>query len=144
MKNVDELYEKYYNSYKSNFDNDDQLSEAKNKKINYKQFELFNKTDKKLTLDGETQKDEESKLTELPKWLHSKNDFKKAVKLIEDIRADTNNVKSSSSDKKVFNNLHKLINDIKNKKNTRKNTIEKIKNIVSDLDQQRQIESDVF
>ena len=40
MKNVDELYEKYYNSYKSNFDNDDQLSEAKNKKINYKQFEL--------------------------------------------------------------------------------------------------------
>ena len=144
MKNVDELYEKYYNSYKSNFDNDDQLSEAKNKKINYKQFELFNKTDKKLTLDGETQKDEESKLTELPKWLHSKNDFKKAIKLIEDIRADTNNVKSSSSDKKVFNNLHKLINDIKNKKNTRKNTIEKIKNIVSDLDQQRQIESDVF
>ena len=144
MKNVDELYEKYYNSYKSNFDNDDQLSEAKNKKINYKQFELFNKTDKKLTLDGETQKDEESKLTELPKWLHSKNDFKKAVKLIEDIRADTNNVKSSSSDKKVFNNLHKLINDIKNKKNTRKNAIEKIKNIVSDLDQQRQIESDVF
>ena len=79
MKNVDELYEKYYNSYKSNFDNDDQLSEAKNKKINYKQFELFNKTDKKLTLDGETQKDEESKLTELPKWLHSKNYFKKVL-----------------------------------------------------------------
>ena len=120
MKNVDELYEKYYNSYKSNFDNDDQLSEAKNKKINYKQFELFNKTDKKLTLDGETQKDEESKLTELPKWLHSKNDFKKAIKLIEDIRADTNNVKSSSSDKKVFNNLHRLINDIKNKKKYKK------------------------
>ena len=144
MKNVDELYEKYYNSYKSNFDNDDQLSEAKNKKINYKQFELFNKTDKKLTLDGETQKDEESKLTELPKWLHSKNDFKKAIKLIEDIRADTNNVKSSSGDKKVFNNLDKLINDIKNKKTTRNNTIEKIKNIVSDLDQQRQKESNVF
>ena len=99
---------------------------------------MFNKTDKKLTLDGETQKDEESKLTELPKWLHSKNDFKKAIKLIEDIRADTNNVKSSSGDKKVFNNLDKLINDIKNKKTTRKNTIEKIKNIVSDLDQQRQ------
>ena len=108
----------------SNFDNDDELSEAKNKKINYEQFELFNKTDKKLTLDGETKKDEESKLTELPKWLHSKNDFKKAIKLTEDIRVDTNNVKSSSSDKKVFNNLHKLINDIKNKKTTI--TIEKI------------------
>ena len=72
----------------------------------------------------------------MPKWLHSKNDFKKAIKLIEDIRVDTNNVKSSSSDKKVFNNLHKMINDIKSKKTT--STIEKIKNIVSDLDQQRQ------
>ena len=80
----------------------------------------------------------------MPKWFHSKNDFKKAIKLIEDIRADTNNVKSSSGDKKVFNNLDKLINDIKNKKTTRKNTIEKIKNIVSDLDQQRQKESTVF
>ena len=144
MKNVDELYKKYYNFYKNDFDNDDELSEAKKKKFDYKQFELFDKTDKKLKLDGETKKDEESKLTELPKWLHSKNDFKKAIKLIEDIRADTNNVKSSSGDKKVFNNLDKLINDIKNKETTRKNTIEKIKNIVSDLDQQRQKESTVF
>ena len=116
----------------------------KRKNFDYKQFELFDKTDKKLTLDGKTKKYEESKLTALPKWLHSKNDFKKAIKLIEDIRADTNNVKSSSGDKKVFNNLDKLINDIKNKKTTRKNTIEKIKNIVSDLDQQRQKESTVF
>ena len=45
---------------------------------------------------------EESKVTKLPKRLHSKNDFKKAIKLIEDIRADTNNVKSSPSDKKSF------------------------------------------
>ena len=115
MKNVDELYEKYYNAYKNDYDNDDELSEGKKKKFDYKQFELFDKTDKKLTLDGETKKDEESKLTELPKWLHSKNDFKKAIKLIEDIRADTNNDKSSG-DKKVFNNLDKLINGIKNYK----------------------------
>ena len=78
---------------------------------------------------------EEPKLTTLPKWLSSKNDFNKAIKLIEDIRANTNNVKSSSGNKKVFNNLDKLINDIKSKKTTRKNTIEKIKNIVFDLDQ---------
>ena len=63
---------------------------------------MFHKTDKKLTLDGETKKDEESKLTRLPKWLHSKNDFKKAIKLIEDIRVNTDNVKSSSGDKKSF------------------------------------------
>ena len=60
MKNVDELYEKCYNYYKNYFDNDDELIETKKKKIDYKQFELFNKTDKKLTLDGETKKDKES------------------------------------------------------------------------------------
>ena len=63
-------------------------------------------------------KDEEPKLTTLPKWLSSKNDFNKAIYLIEDIRANTNNVKSiSGNKKKVFNDLDKLINDIKNKKN---------------------------
>ena len=56
MKNVDELYEKYYNDYKNDFDNDDRLDEGKKKKFDYKQFELFYKTDKKLALDGETKK----------------------------------------------------------------------------------------
>ena len=112
MKNFDELYGKYYNAYRNDTD---ELSEAEKKKIGYKQFEVFDKTDKKLTLDGETKKDEESKLTALPKWLHSKNDFKKTIKLIEDIRADTNNVKSNGN-KKVFNNLDNLINDIKSRK----------------------------
>ena len=110
------------------------------KKNDYKQFELFNKTDKKLILDGEIKKDEESKLTAMPKWLHSKNDFKKAIQLIDDIRADTNNVKSNSGDKKVFNNLDKLINDIRK----RKCTIEKVKNIVFDLGQQRQKARTIF
>ena len=50
---VDELCEKYYNAYKNNYDGDE-LREAKKKKIDYKQFELFDKTDKKLTLDEET------------------------------------------------------------------------------------------
>ena len=99
---------------------------------------MFDKRDKELKLDGKTKKHEEPKLPALPKWLHPKNDFKKAIEMIEDIRVDTNNVKSSSGDKKVFNNLDKLINEIKNKQTTRKNTIEKTKNIVSDLDQQRQ------
>ena len=80
----------------------------------------------------------------MPKWLRSKNNFKKATKLIEDIRADTNNDKSSFGYKKVFNNLDKLINDIKSKKAARESTIKKQKNIVSDLDQQRQNESTVF
>ena len=33
MKNVDELYEKYYNFNKNDFDNDDELSDAKKKKF---------------------------------------------------------------------------------------------------------------
>ena len=144
MKNVDELYKKYYNGYKNDYDTDDELNETKKKKIDYKQFELFDKTDKKLTLDEETKKDEESKLTKLPKWFGSKNDFKRALKLIEDTRVDKNNVKLSSSYKNVFNNLGKLINDIKSQKNARKKTIEKIKNIVSYFDQKRQKESSFF
>ena len=52
MKYVDKLYEKYYNTYKNDFDTDE-LSETKKKKFGYRQFELFNKTDKKLTLDGD-------------------------------------------------------------------------------------------
>ena len=56
MKNVDELYEKYYSVYKNNHDNNDELSEGKKKKFHYRQFELFVKSDKKSKLDGETKK----------------------------------------------------------------------------------------
>ena len=55
MKNVDKLYEKYYSAYKNYYDADE-LSEARQKKFDCKQFELFDKTDKKLTLHGETKK----------------------------------------------------------------------------------------
>ena len=68
----------------------------------------------------------------------SRNDFNEARKFINNIRADTNKVKSSSGDEKVFNDLNGLINDIQNKKTTRKSAIKKIRNIISDLDQQRQ------
>ena len=55
MKNVDELYEKYYNAYKNDYDNDE-LNEGKKKKFDNRHFELFDKTDKKSKLDGETKK----------------------------------------------------------------------------------------
>ena len=45
MNNIDDLYEKYYNAYKNDYDADE-LSEAKKKKFDYKQFELFDKIDK--------------------------------------------------------------------------------------------------
>ena len=53
MENVDELYKKYYNAYKNDYDADE-LSETKKKTFDYKQFELFDKTHKKLTLHEET------------------------------------------------------------------------------------------
>ena len=56
MKNVEELYGKYYNAYKSDYDSEDELSEAKEKTVNYKQFELVDKTDKEFKLDEETKK----------------------------------------------------------------------------------------
>ena len=56
MKNVDKLYEKYYNAYKNDYDTDDELSEAKKKKFGYKQFELFDKTDKELKVDEKAKK----------------------------------------------------------------------------------------
>ena len=54
MKNVEELYGKYYNAYKSDYDSEDELNEAKKKTLNYKQFELVDKTDKEFKLDEET------------------------------------------------------------------------------------------
>ena len=38
-------------------------------------------------------KKQDLKLNALSKWLSSKDDFNEAAKLINDIRADTNNVK---------------------------------------------------
>ena len=137
MKNVDKLYKKYYNAYKNDYDNNGKLSEGKKKKIDCKQFELFDKTNKKLKKKMKSQN-----------WLHyqngcTKNDFKEAIKLIEDIRTDTNNVKSNGN-KKVSNDLNELINNIKNSKTTRKSTIKKIRNIASDLDQLGEKESTLF
>ena len=72
---------------------------------------MVNKTDEELKIDGETK---DLKLTPLPNWLSSKSDFNEAIKLINDIRADTNNVKPDFDDKKVLDDLEKLINDIIN------------------------------
>ena len=96
MKNVDELDKKYYNAYKSDYDTDE-LNQAKKKRFDYKQFELVDKTHEELKVDEETK---DSKLTALPKWLSSKNDFNKAAELINDIRDDTNIAKPGSGNKR--------------------------------------------
>ena len=89
-------------------------------------------------------KKQELKLTELPESLSSKNDFNEARKLINNTRTDTNKVKSSSGNEKAFKDLDGLINDVKNKKTTRKSAIKKISGIRSDLDQKRQKKKVLF
>ena len=131
MKNIDKLYKNYYNAYKSDYDTNDELTEDKKKRIGYKRFELDDMIRKESKPDEKTK---ELKSTELPKWLKSKNDFNKARKLINNIKADTNRVRSSSGGEKVFNDLNKLINNIQNNKIKRKDAVERIKDIVSNLD----------
>ena len=88
MKNITELYDKYYNVYKIHYDSKDELSVAEKKKIDPNSWKLLVK-----------------KLATLPELLKSRNDFIEVTRFIKDISADTNNDKGSSGDKEVFNNL---------------------------------------
>ena len=80
----------------------------------------------------------------LPEWLESKNDFNEAKKLIDDIEVDMNKVKVSKEDKKVFNDLNKLIIDINNNKVKKEDAVERLNKSISDLDQLKQKQSTVL
>ena len=73
--------------------------------------------------------------SKLPKWLESRNNLNEAKKLINDIRTDTNNVEVSYKDKKVFNDLNRLITEISNNKVKKEDAIKRLKKSVSDLNQ---------
>ena len=89
-------------------------------------------------------KKQDLELIALPKWLSSKNHFNEATKLINDIRVDTNNAKTSLGNRKVFNDLEKLINDISNNNVKKEGAIKRMKKSVSNLEQLRQKESTAF
>ena len=80
----------------------------------------------------------------LPEWLESKNDFNEAKRLIDDIGVDMNKVKASKEDKKVFNDLNKLIIDINNNKVKKEDAVERLNKSISDLDQLKQKQSTVL
>ena len=84
MNNVIQLYNNYFYFHKKNQDNDENLKKKLKNKLDPKQFKMT---------------DEKNKIVELPEWLKSKNYFNKAVKLINDVRPDINNVKLSSDKK---------------------------------------------
>ena len=99
----------------------------KKKGLEPKQFKITNMEDNKL-----------------PKSLESRNDFNEAKKLINDIRIDKNNVEVRYKDKKVFNDLNRWLNDISNNKDKKEDVIKRLKKCISDLNQLRQKQSNVF
>ena len=56
MKNVDKLYKNYFNSYKSDYDTDNELKDDKKKKFENKQFEIDDKISKESKLDKKNEK----------------------------------------------------------------------------------------
>ena len=64
--------------------------------------------------------------------------------MIDDIRIDVNKVKVSKEDKKVFNDLNKLIIDINNNKVKKEDAVERLNKGISDLNQLNQKQSSAF
>ena len=128
INNAVELYNNYFDSYKKTFN------------------ETRNETSDKTTLDERKTYDPyQFKIGSLlPEWLESKNDFNEAKRLIDDIRIDMNKVKASKEDKKVFNDLNKLIIDINNNKVKKEDAVERLNKSISDLDQLKQKQSTVL
>ena len=118
MNNVLKLYNNYFDSYIKAFN---ETSETFDKtildRINPYQFKIE---------------------VLLPEWLESKNDFNEAKKLIDDIEVDINKVKASKEDKKVFNDLNKLIIDINNNKVKKEDAVKRLNKSIPDLDQLKQ------
>ena len=115
------LYNNYFDSYKKTFnETNETFDKTTLDKINPYQFKIE---------------------VLLPEWLESKNDFNEAKKLIDDVEVDMNKAKVSKEDKKVFNDLNKLIFDINNNnKVKREDAVERLNKSISDLDQPKQKE----
>ena len=148
------------NEFKNHKTNTDETQQRKNRVINnaaalynnhfdsYKKTvnETCNETLDKTTLDEiKTYDPYQFKIASLlPEWLESKNDFNEAKRLIDDIRIDMNKVKASKEDKKVFNDLNKLIIDINNNKVKKVDAVERLNKSISDLGQLKQKQSTAF
>ena len=157
--NISKFY-RVLNEFKNHKTNTDETQQRKNRVINnavtlynnyfdtYKKTfnETRNETFDKTTLDEiKTYDPYQFKIASLlPEWLKSKNDFNEAKRLIDDIVVDMNKVKASKEDKKVFNDLNKLIIDINNNKVKKEDAVERLSKSVSDLDQLKQKQSTAF
>ena len=118
LYNAVALYNNYFHSYKKNYN------------------ESCNETFDKTTLDKiKTCDPYQFKIASLlAEWLELKNDFNEARRLINGIRIYMNKIKASKEDKKVFNDLNKLIIDINNNKVKKEDAVERLIKSISDLD----------
>ena len=64
--------------------------------------------------------------------------------MIDDIEVDMDKVKVSKEDKKVFNDLNKLIIDINNNKVKKEDAVERLNKSISDLDQLKQKQNTIL
>ena len=80
----------------------------------------------------------------LPEWLESRKNFTEAKRLIDDIRIDISKAKASKKDKKVFNDLNKLIIDIDNNRVKKEDAAERLKESISDVEQLKQKQSTIL
>ena len=124
MNNVLKLQGNYFDFYEETYDEGD-LNKKEGR--DPKQFKVTGVGDNKLL-----------------EWLKSRNDFNEAKKLVDDIRIDMSNVKVGYKDKKVFNDLNRLITDISNNKVKKEDAIKRLEKSISDLNQLRQEKSTVF
>ena len=100
VNNVVALYNNYFDSYEKTY-GESALNEKEGRNPN--QFKIADDV--------------------LPKWLESKNDFNEAKRLIDNIRIEMDKDQVSKKDKKVINDLNKLIIDISNDKMKEKDAV---------------------
>ena len=130
MKNVNELYKNYYNSYKSDYDTDDELTENKKKKYDYKQFVLGDEINKESKLDEQTK---ELKLTKLLKWIKvSEKRFNEILNTITE--AKNNGLKINLDGKEItLDKAESLLKDIGSRKINGHKFKEMFNDIVDDV-----------
>ena len=122
MKNVDELYKKYYNDYKSDFDTNNELTENKKKKCNFKNFELDNIISTK------------SDKLKLLKWIKvSKTRFNEILSIITE--AKNNGLKVNVDGEEItLDKAESLLKGINSKKVNIHEFREKYNDIVKDVE----------
>ena len=121
MKNVDELYKNYFNAYKIDFDTDDELSENKKKKLNYKQFKL----DDIISTRSDKLK--------LPKWGKvSEKRFNEILSIFTE--AKNNGLKANVDGEEItLDKAECLLKDMSSKKMNRHEFKEKYNDITEDV-----------